>query len=72
MMRSIASKNSGFREALLELCIHVDLSDYNTIDLCGQVTERHFQYFYSSLFYNCRSRSKSHKHSNYGFIFWFQ
>jgi anthranilate phosphoribosyltransferase len=25
---------SGFRDAL-ELCIRVDLSDYNTIDLCG-------------------------------------
>jgi anthranilate phosphoribosyltransferase len=36
MMRSISIEElSGFREALLELCIRVDLSDYNTIDLCG-------------------------------------
>jgi len=25
----------GFRDALLELCIHIDLSDFDTIDLCG-------------------------------------
>ena len=36
MMRSISIEElSGFREALLELCIRVDLSAYNTIDLCG-------------------------------------
>jgi anthranilate phosphoribosyltransferase len=35
MMRSISIEElSGFRDALLELCIR-DLSDYNTIDLCG-------------------------------------
>jgi anthranilate phosphoribosyltransferase len=35
MMRSISIEElSGFRDALLELCIRVDLSDYN-IDLCG-------------------------------------
>jgi anthranilate phosphoribosyltransferase len=34
MMRSISIEElSGFRDALLELCIRVDLSDYNTIDL---------------------------------------
>ena len=27
----------GFREALLELAIKIDLSDYNTIDMCGTV-----------------------------------
>jgi len=26
---------AGFREALLELCIPIDFSAYNTIDLCG-------------------------------------
>jgi anthranilate phosphoribosyltransferase len=36
MMRSISIEElAGFREALLELCIRVDLSAYNTIDLCG-------------------------------------
>ncbi len=36
MMRSITIEElKGFRDALLELCIPVDLSDFNTIDLCG-------------------------------------
>ena len=36
MMRSISlNELEGFRQALLELCISVDLSDYETIDLCG-------------------------------------
>jgi len=36
MMRSISiDELSGFREALLELCIPIDFSAYNTIDLCG-------------------------------------
>ena len=36
MMRNITVEElEGFREALLELCIQVDLSDYESIDLCG-------------------------------------
>ena len=36
MMRSVALEElKGFRNALLELCIPVDLSAYNPIDLCG-------------------------------------
>src|SRR6476620_6606128 len=36
MMRSITIEElAGFREALLELCIPINLKDYNTIDLCG-------------------------------------
>ena len=36
MMRSITTEElRGFRDALLELCIPVDLDGYNTIDLCG-------------------------------------
>ncbi|MBO6631853.1 MAG: anthranilate phosphoribosyltransferase, partial [Psychroserpens sp.] len=36
MMRSITLEElQGFRDALLELCIPVDLSDFNAIDLCG-------------------------------------
>ena len=36
MMRSITIEElQGFRDALLELCLHVDLSEYNGIDLCG-------------------------------------
>jgi anthranilate phosphoribosyltransferase len=36
MMRSITlDELEGFRDALLELCVKIDLSDYNTVDLCG-------------------------------------
>ncbi len=36
IMRSITvDEFIGFRDALLELCIRVDLSDFNAIDLCG-------------------------------------
>lgn len=36
IMRPITAEELlGFREALLELCVKVDLSDFNTIDLCG-------------------------------------
>ncbi len=36
LMRSITLQElSGFRDALLDLCIPVNLSDYDTIDVCG-------------------------------------
>lgn len=36
LMRSITVEElTGFRDALLELCTPVDLSDFNTIDVCG-------------------------------------
>ena len=36
MMRSISlNELEGFRQALIDLCISVDLSEYETIDLCG-------------------------------------
>lgn len=36
LMRSITVEElEGFRDAMLELCIKVDLSDYDVIDLCG-------------------------------------
>lgn len=36
MMRSITvNELEGFRDALLELCVPVAISEYNTIDLCG-------------------------------------
>ena len=36
LMRGITvDELEGFRDALLELCLSVDFSDYNTIDLCG-------------------------------------
>jgi len=36
LMRSITVEElSGFRDALMNLCIRVDLSDFDTIDVCG-------------------------------------
>jgi len=36
LMRPISvDELAGFREALLELAIKIDLSEFNTIDLCG-------------------------------------
>lgn len=36
LMRSITvDELSGFREAMLEMCIPVDLSDYDAMDVCG-------------------------------------
>lgn len=36
LMRKITPQElSGFREALLDLCMRVDLSGFNTIDVCG-------------------------------------
>lgn len=36
LMRPISTEElSGFRDALLDLCVTVDLSDFNTIDVCG-------------------------------------
>ena len=36
LMRNITVEElSGFRDALLDLCIPLDLSDFNTIDVCG-------------------------------------
>ncbi|MCH2022155.1 MAG: anthranilate phosphoribosyltransferase [Saprospiraceae bacterium] len=35
-MRAITTEElRGFRDALLELCLKIDLSDYDSIDLCG-------------------------------------
>lgn len=36
MMRSITVEElSGFRDAMLDLCLQVDIAEYDTIDLCG-------------------------------------
>jgi anthranilate phosphoribosyltransferase len=36
LMRAITVEElKGFRDALLDLCVPVDLSDFNTIDVCG-------------------------------------
>jgi len=69
MMRSITiDELSGFREALLELCIPVDFSDYNTIDLCGTGGDGKNTFNISTLasFVVAGSGYKVAKHGNYG------
>ena len=69
MMRSISIEElAGFREALLELCIRVDLSDYNTIDLCGTGGDGKDTFNISTLasFVAAGAGIKVAKHGNYG------
>jgi anthranilate phosphoribosyltransferase len=69
MMRSISIEElSGFRDALLELCIRVDLSAYNTIDLCGTGGDGKDTFNISTLasFVAAGAGIKVAKHGNYG------
>ena len=69
MMRSISiDELSGFREALQELCIKVDFSDYNTIDLCGTGGDGKDTFNISTLsaFIAAGAGIKVAKHGNYG------
>ena len=69
MMRSITIEElSGFREALLELCIPVDFSQYNTIDLCGTGGDGKNTFNISTLasFVTAGAGIKVAKHGNYG------
>ncbi len=69
MMRSISIEElAGFREALLELCIAIDLSAYNTIDLCGTGGDGKDTFNISTLasFVTAGAGVKVAKHGNYG------
>jgi anthranilate phosphoribosyltransferase len=69
MMRSVSIEElSGFREALLELCLRIDLSAYNTIDLCGTGGDGKDTFNISTLasFVTAGAGIKVAKHGNYG------
>ena len=69
MMRNITiNELAGFREALLEFCIPVDLSNYNTIDLCGTGGDGKDTFNISTLasFVTAGAGVKVAKHGNYG------
>ena len=69
MMRSITLEElEGFRDALLELCIAVDLNGYDTIDLCGTGGDGKDTFNISTLasFVTAGAGIPVSKHGNYG------
>lgn len=69
MMRSITIEElEGFRDALLELCLAIDLSEYNPIDLCGTGGDGKDTFNISTLasFVTAGAGVKVTKHGNYG------
>lgn len=69
MMRSVTIEElEGFRDALLELCLAVDLSQYDPIDLCGTGGDGKDTFNISTLasFVTAGAGVKVTKHGNYG------
>ncbi|PKD18271.1 anthranilate phosphoribosyltransferase [Salegentibacter salinarum] len=69
MMRSITIEElEGFRDALLELCVAIDLNDYNPIDLCGTGGDgkNTFNISTTSSFVTAGAEVNVAKHGNYG------
>jgi anthranilate phosphoribosyltransferase len=69
MMRSVTTEElEGFRDALLELCLPVDFSDYNTVDLCGTGGDGKNTFNISTLssYVTAGAGIKVTKHGNYG------
>ncbi|GEQ87276.1 anthranilate phosphoribosyltransferase [Patiriisocius marinistellae] len=69
MMRSVTLEElEGFRDALLDLCLKVDLDQYNTIDLCGTGGDgkNTFNISTVSSFVTAGAGIKVTKHGNYG------
>lgn len=69
MMRSVTIEElEGFRDALLELCLAVDLSAYNPVDLCGTGGDGKDTFNISTLasFVTAGAGIRVTKHGNYG------
>jgi anthranilate phosphoribosyltransferase len=69
LMRSITVEElSGFRDALLNQCIKIDLSDFKTIDVCGTGGDGKDTFNISTLstFVLAGAGIKVAKHGNYG------
>lgn len=69
MMRSVTiNELEGFRDALLELCLHVNLDAYNGIDLCGTGGDGKDTFNISTLasFVTAGAGINVTKHGNYG------
>lgn len=69
LMRSITAEElMGFRDALLDLCLKVDLSDYDIIDLCGTGGDNKntFNISTTASFVVSGAGYKVAKHGNYG------
>ena len=69
MMRTVTQEElKGFRDALLELCIPVDLTAYNPIDLCGTGGDGKDTFNISTLssFVTAGAGVPVAKHGNYG------
>jgi len=69
LMRSISlDEIAGFRDALLDLCVKVDLSGFDTIDLCGTGGDSKDTFNISTIsaFVVAGAGYKVAKHGNYG------
>ncbi|TAF67365.1 MAG: anthranilate phosphoribosyltransferase [Cytophagales bacterium] len=69
MMRSITVEElEGFRNAMLELCVPVDLKEYNTIDVCGTGGDSKDTFNISTIsaFVVAAAGVRVAKHGNYG------
>ncbi|MDX1602534.1 MAG: anthranilate phosphoribosyltransferase [Salinimicrobium sediminis] len=69
MMRSITLEElEGFRDALLEMCLSVDLQQYDPVDLCGTGGDGKDTFNISTLasFVTAGAGVKVAKHGNYG------
>ncbi|MBT8281446.1 MAG: anthranilate phosphoribosyltransferase [Muriicola sp.] len=69
MMRSVTIEElEGFRDALLELCLAIDLSDYDPVDLCGTGGDGKDTFNISTLASFVTAGAGIHvtKHGNYG------